>query len=145
MKIVPGYPPNIDEIDAAFHVKGKPIIYAYGAVIYSACGATVGPEKIVHESVHGVRQGSDVEGWWRRYIADPAFRLAEEIPAHVAEYLAMREAGPNRAGRRRALKIIASNLSAPLYGRLISQDAAKRVILAGAEATKREALSTTAA
>ena len=139
MTIVRGYPPLIDEIDAAFKVRGKPVIFAWGSTIYASFDAKVGPEKVVHEAVHGDRQGDDVVGWWRRYIADPAFRLAEEIPAHVAEYLALCEMEPNRGGRRRAIKTMAENLSAPLYGRMISQAEAKRVILAGAEAVRGRA------
>jgi len=142
MKIVPGYPPNIDDIDAAFKVKGQKIIYAYGDRVYAANGATVSPEKVAHEAVHCVRQGDDVNGWWMRYIAEPAFRLAEEVPAHVAEYVAMCEMSGGRSARRRAIKIVAAQLASPLYGRLLSYDEAKRVILTGAEAATERAMET---
>ena len=151
MRIISGYPPNIDEIDAAFRVKGQKIIYAYGDRIYAANGATVGPEKVAHEAVHCARQlkfgmSADpelrVRGWWGLYISSPAFRLAEEIPAHIAEYVAITAREDNRASRRRAPVIVASQLASPLYGRLISCSEAKRVILAGAKAATERAMET---
>ncbi len=116
-----------DEIDAAFNVGWKKVISACGDVIYNPNGATVSPSLMAHEKVHGQRQGSDIAGWWRRYIDDPAFRLAEEIPAHQAEYWHIAREG-NRPQRRKALKIVASKLAAPLYGRMISLREAKREI-----------------
>lgn len=151
MKIIPGYPPNIEEIDAAFRVKGQKIIYAYGDRIYAANGANVTPEKVAHEAVHCARQLKfgmcadpelRVRGWWAFYISSPSFRLAEEIPAHIAEYVAMTASEDNRASRRRALVMVASQLGSALYGRLISYSEAKRVILAGAEAATERAMET---
>ena len=36
MRIVNDYPPMFDEIDARFHVRGKPFLFAWGSVIYNA-------------------------------------------------------------------------------------------------------------
>lgn len=135
MHVTIGFPPMIDEIDAAFRVRREPIVYAWGKTIYATNGIRVTPDIMVHESVHGLRQGGDVEGWWRRYIAEPEFRLAEEVPAHVAQFIALCELEPGRAARRRALAVMADRLSAPLYGRLVSKEAAKRIIRDAAEKT----------
>lgn len=137
MRLVHAVPPLFAEIDAAFHVAGKPIIFAYGSAIYNPHGVTVPPELHAHEEVHGMRQGQDPMTWWRLYIADPAFRLAEEIPAHVAEYrklcdLRRAEWTSERNMRRTFAAHVARKLSAPLYGRLISFEAAKKTILAAA-------------
>lgn len=127
MRIVHDYPPLFDEIDAVFGVRGKPVIFAWGDIIYDPGHGDIRPELIAHEAVHGQRQGSDVVGWWRRYIEDPVFRLAEEVPAHRAEYEHLIESG-NRQMRRKALRHVAKRLAAPLYGRLITPVEAKRIL-----------------
>jgi hypothetical protein len=135
VRIVVAEPPMIEEIDAAFHVRGKPILFAFGDRIYNPGGVYVPPELMAHEFVHGERQGHQVGEWWRRYIADPAFRLEEEIPAHIAEYRAIcaRERSKwvsERNMRRTAAAHVARKLSAPLYGRLITFEAAKKLLQA---------------
>lgn len=130
MEIVVDYPPNFDEIDAALHVRGKHIIFAFGEKIYNPMGDDVGPWLVAHESVHGERQGSDILGWWRRYLEDPDFRLAEEIPAHIAEYDWLKRYAPSRQQRRMAKKVVAQKLASPLYGRLVTPSKAK-IILTG--------------
>ncbi len=130
VRIVHEPPPLFDEIDAAFKVAGQPVIFAWGHRIYNPERIEIPPQLISHEAVHGHRQGRDIEGWWRRYIDEPAFRLAEEIPAHQAEYLAMVELAINRNERRRALKTVAKRMAGPLYGALITASQA-RATLAG--------------
>jgi hypothetical protein len=135
MRVVAARPPLFAEIDAAFHIEGKGVTFAFGDVIYNPHGANVTPELMAHEKVHGARQGGDVEGWWRRYIADPQFRFDEELPAHIAEYRAFcanNTAGQARNARRMALHHIAARLASPLYGRLVSYDEARRLIKAAA-------------
>lgn len=128
MKIINDYPLIYDEIDAAFGVrKLRGVIFCWGDIIYAPGGGVITPSLIAHEEVHSRRQGSDVLGWWRRYIGDAEFRLSEEIPAHQAEYWHVAE-GANRATRRRALKIVAKKLAAPLYGKIITLNDAKKII-----------------
>lgn len=139
MLVVPGLPPIVDRIWQAFpFAKGRPILYCWGHTIYSSNGAVCGPEKMAHEAVHAARQGDDVEGWWERYMVDSAFRLAEELPAHVAEYLILCEMDSGRGARRRALRAVAGALASPLYGGLLSLEKAKRLILDGASAVKTQ-------
>jgi hypothetical protein len=136
--IVQSYPPLIDEIDCRFNVRGKPILFAWGAYIYNPAGVPVGPELVAHEAVHGERQNvceEGVEGWWRLYIESPMFRLEEEKPAHVAEFKALCELQrkhwhSERNMRRRLATHVAHKLSSPLYGRLIPFEEAKRFLLA---------------
>jgi hypothetical protein len=140
VNIVVADPPLIEEIDAAFHVKGKPIFFAWGDRIYNPAGVKIPPELLVHENVHCMRQKlhgctvaaavpleTRVELWWRRYLADPKFRLDEELPAHVAEYWHIAR-NVNRSRRRAALSKIAKRLSGALYGKLISLEKAKLLI-----------------
>lgn len=107
-----------------FGVRGRNIIFAYGDTIYNPSRVEIPPQLIRHEEVHLMRQGGDPASWWDRYIAEPDFRLAEEIPAHAAEYL-----GCVAQYRERALDEIATKLSSALYGSLISVPAAREAIL----------------
>lgn len=134
-KIVRGYPPLIDEIDAAFRVKGKEVIFAWGTTIFNPQGIAVPPELMAHEAVHATRQGDDIAGWWRKYIADPALRLAEEIPAHIAEYQELcrirRPKWTSERNMRRTYSAhVAKRLAAPLYGNLITAGEAKALLKA---------------
>lgn len=127
------YPPNFDAIDAAFRVRGKPVLYAYGDTIYNPCGATVTDALRVHEEVHGRQQAAyplGVEGWWNSYIRDEVFRLAQEIEAHRAEY---RHScmGRSRDARRLHLREIAKRLSGRLYGNLITYEQARCALTRG--------------
>ncbi|MDP2618632.1 MAG: hypothetical protein Q8P46_00405 [Hyphomicrobiales bacterium] len=130
MRIVVDYPPIYTEIAAAFDISGRNPIFAWGDRVFNPHNIVIGPELIAHEAVHGRRQGNDVEGWWRRYIDDPAFRLAEEIPAHAAEFNILAGVpGTNRQHKRKCLAYVAKRLTSPIYGRLITLDAAKKAIL----------------
>lgn len=127
MRVVCDHPPIFDEINAAFDLRGKKVIFAWGATIFNPNGAVVSPDLVAHEKIHCMRQGNDIEGWWRRYIDEARFRLDEEIPAHCAEYQHLYENG-NRQQRRQALKIVSKKLAAPLYGRLIKPNEARKIL-----------------
>src|SRR5258708_40289599 len=113
-----------DEIDAAFHVRGSPVIFAWGDKIYAPLQQGELPKALLaHEAVHGERQVAypgGIEAWWRRYIAEPRFRLDEEIPAHKAElaHLLTKAKGPSM--RAHVLSRTAARLAAPLYGTLVT-------------------------
>ena len=131
MKIIKDYPPLFDLIDRAFNVKGKPIIYAWGDVIYNPMGASIDEHLQTHEGAHGRRQGVDPTDWWLQYIEDEQFRLEEEVIAHAAELGSRFSDAENRHARRAALKLVARRLASPIYGKLITP-AKARVLLAGA-------------
>ena len=129
-----------DEIDRAFNVAGKPVIFAWGDTIYNPEGVPLSKELHAHEEIHGARQLAHlpddehlagVEGWWQRYIADAGFRLLEEIPAHHAEYRAFCKRHAGTSARQNALRAIASKLASPLYGGLVSTGAAVDMVLLG--------------
>lgn len=131
MRVVEDYPPLWDEINARFHLDGWRPILAWGDIIYNPTGIVVTPSLMAHEAVHGRRQAGDIEGWWRRYMEDAAFRLAEEIPAHRAEYQVALAGAANRNARRATEKLVAKRLSGALYGRMITLPAARRLIRQG--------------
>lgn len=126
--VIHDFPPLYDEIAAAFNLRrGSGVIFSFGARVYAPDGGTVPPEIMAHEAVHGARQGREPLEWWRRYIAEPRFRLAEEVPAHQAEYRYLLEHG-NRARRRAALRHVAERLASPLYGRIVGRSAAEAML-----------------
>lgn len=125
MKIIKAFPPNCAAINRAFHIRGKPVFFAYGDKIYNPAGAYIAPAIVVHERVHGERQGADPAAWWQRYIDDAVFRLDEEIPAHRAEYACYR----STAQTEQQLDLIAKRLSSPLYGNLVSYGLAVELLL----------------
>lgn len=112
-----GYPPNIDKIDAAFHVKGKHgILFAYGGTIYNPSEVFLPHFIIEHECVHLRRQGVDPERWWELYIEVPSFRYEEELVAHVREYEVRRRGKDGKRYTKDALLLeTARRLIAPFY------------------------------
>ncbi len=128
MIVVYEYPPNFDMIKKRFPIV-RGVIFAWGNKIYNPDGVHIPKELFTHEEVHGSRQGTNIEGWWEKYIEDPVFRLKEEIPAHQAEYCYVCK-NQNRQSRRVALKQISKRLSSPLYGKMLSLTEAKRIIKA---------------
>lgn len=133
MQIIYDFPPLFDEINIRFHIRGKPVIFAWGDVIYNPSAIVVSPMLIEHETVHAKRQGNDVEGWWRRYIDDDAFRLQEELLGHMAEYKFLTSRSSNRAERRRALKQTAKRLALPIYGYSLTTAQATKLLQKAAE------------
>lgn len=123
VRILHTLPPNFAAINRAFNVRGKPVIYCYGGTIHNPSRIDVTPELIAHEAVHSEYQGNDPKGWWEVYIDDPRFRLAQEIPAHAAEYRAFCD-----RGRTDMLDKIAERLASPMYGSIIALDEARRIL-----------------
>ena len=128
MRVLLERPPFFAEIDRAFGVAGKPVIFAWGDTIYNPQSIVITPELEAHEKVHLARQGGDPLDWWTRYIADPAFRLSEELPAHRAEFAKFCTLQRDRNRRAMALHRAALRLSSPLYGRLVDYREAKALI-----------------
>lgn len=135
MKVVVDYPPHYDEVCRVFPIVRslKEVIFSYGDRIFApGSNGSIPPELYEHEIIHCRRQMGDVVGWWRRYLHDADFRLAEEVLAHRAEYAFLINKG-NRQDRRRALKVVTSRLASPIYGRMTTTTRAKKLILEGIE------------
>lgn len=120
MKELHLYPPNFAKIRQVFNTRNRGVIFTYGNCIYNPEKIRIPPQLWVHEQVHRDQQKDDPESWWDKYLGDKLFRLAEEIQAHKAEYGVL--------NTRKALDEIASRLSSPLYGSLVSWQEAKRLI-----------------
>lgn len=129
------HPPFWDRIVEKFpEVEKGDVIFAWGTVIYrpNVCAGLSKP-LMAHETVHCVRQLSypgGVEAWWERYLAEPKFRLDEEIPAHREELRVMMQKFKGQSMRNHAISRIAARLAGPLYGNLITIAEAKKLITA---------------
>ena len=125
MNIVIDFPPIYDEIRSAFPIVGRGVIFAWGNKIYNPFRVDIPPQLIAHERMHSLQQGNDVYGWWRRYIDEKEFRLAEEILAHIVEMKYQLGPNPNRQTRRQILRSTAKRLANPLYRYGISREQAQ--------------------
>ena len=128
MKVVETFPPLFREINEKFDVRGKPVIYTYGDTVYNPSRITIPPYLMVHERVHSQQQGNEPEYWWRIYLANKDFRLAEELEAHIAE-LNYRGAMSPTSDREKLREEVATRLSSPIYGNMIDYVGA-RILLA---------------
>jgi hypothetical protein len=117
------------QINQRFDVRGKPVLFCFGDVIYNPTGIKIPPQLMVHEAVHSKQQGKDPFEWWRRYLVDNAFRLDQELPAHRAEWSFVRDVLPD-VEEEEMLHRIAWRLSSPLYGSMIGYEEARRQIAA---------------
>ncbi len=130
MKTVIGRPPNFEAIAAVIPAARRPNVYfTYGETVFMAStGMTLTPSLEAHEKMHCIRQQGDPETWWRRWLAEPEYRLAEELAGHQAEWMTIKMLGKSRNDRRFHLRQIAERLSGALYGNLVSFEDAKRLI-----------------
>lgn len=130
MRVLLEYPPNYAAIVRVFpEAQHGGVIFAYGDIIYNPSDITITRELVMHESIHSGRQGTAVQEWWARYLRDPGFRLAEELPAHRAEYDTYCSRHANSRKRLNYLAHVAEKLSSPLYGNLLTAAQAREAIL----------------
>ncbi len=133
-QIITDYPPIISALEAEFgraklRNPKRPVLFAYGGVIYNPQGITVPPPLLAHEHVHGERQLRwGLDQWWEDYISSTYFRLKEEIPAHIAEARVMYSPNPCRRNKMAIVSVISKKLASPLYGGLISRMKARAII-----------------
>lgn len=132
MKIVFDYPPNIEEIQKTFDIKGRnTIVFTYGDTIYNPGKGHISEDLMIHESTHSKQQGDDPGGWWMRYLEDRLFRLEQEAEAYQLQYNAFILRYKDRNKRAVFLHKISCDLSSRIYGNIIGYEKAKKLILEG--------------
>jgi hypothetical protein len=102
------------------------IIITYGKTIH--CKQPIPPEKMVHELVH-VKQQTNPEEWWNRYLLDKDFRLSQELEAYKKEAQFIKDNIKDRNGRYMYIHQMAKDLSSHIYGNVISFNDAMRELL----------------
>lgn len=127
MEIIEGFPPNIEEIREAFNPPPY-AVFTYAPKIYNPTEALLPPHLIAHEKVHLEQQGDNPKKWWKRFIADPEFRMQEELEAYRVQYQYFCRNIPNRMKRYDFLRELGLLISGPMYGNQISlQDAMLKI------------------
>ena len=132
MQIVVARPPNFDEIVAAFPIATKPgVLFAWGDTIYNPSGVVIPPQLVAHEGVHAKQHAAvgSPAYWWRQYITFVEFRAEQELAAHREEFKVYCQRVKDRNQQAKALHMIASRLSGPLYGGAMSFADARRQIV----------------
>lgn len=119
------------EAEKCFAFDPHHTIFTFGNSIFNPGGHTLSPDIIHHELVH-VRQqkgsSKDATLWWKKYFKDTTFRLEQEIEAYSAQYRFFCKYKKDRNLQSKFLMIVASHLSSPMYGDIISlQEAMKKI------------------
>lgn len=129
MKIIEGYPPNIDVIKLKFpSLDDHKPIFSYGDSIFNPFKVVLTPDLEFHEKIHSERQGEFPEIWWNRYLTDDQFRLEEELLAYSEQFKFFKERVVNPKLTDWLLDKISMALSGELYGNLISYGEARSKI-----------------
>lgn len=125
------YPPNIEAIRDTFGADNlKHAVYTYGNTMHVPNKHTnIEAHLIEHEEMHVTQQGEDPAAWWDRYLADPEFRLQQELEAYRAQYQFIAE-HHDRKTRRYALRHIAKDLASSMYGNVVTAAEAEALITA---------------
>lgn len=129
MKVINGkWPPNINEIRSHFNISGLDyIVYTYGQKIFVPSGNKMPDELIKHETTHGEQQKKmGPKKWWDKYLADPEFRLEQELEAYRAQWRFLATA--SRQYRKFVLRRISKDLSGRMYGNMLTREEAQKLI-----------------
>lgn len=125
MKIINGYPPNINDIRKKFKLTNE-VVFTYGDTLYSPRFQGISDDLMIHEQTHR-KQQLNPQSWWKEYLDNPEFRLTQEIEAYHNQYTFVKKAiGIDRATP--LLNKLASDLSSSLYGDCITYEEAREKI-----------------
>ena len=129
--LVPEFPPNYADIVAAIPaVAGMRPIFAWGDLVYNPHGLAVDAHLLAHESVHGGQHAAEggPAAWWALYLADPEFRVRQEVEAYRRQLASFAATTRDRERRHGYCWGLAGHLSSPLYGGLLTRQRAYALI-----------------
>lgn len=126
----------------SFRVDPKHTVWTYGDTLYNPGDIYVPDHLMAHEQTHSVQQDKYFEeaadaytvtaagkdAWWKRYLADPEFRLEQELQAYAVQYAFFCEHKRDRNERFRFALQLARSLSGPLYQLPITLSDARKAI-----------------
>lgn len=123
-----------------FRINVERTFWTYGETLYNPGGIAIRPDIIAHEEQH-MRQQAAIgkDEWWKRYLAEPRFRLEQEAEAYGVQYRFYCKTVGDRNAHARFLHMVAGQLSGPLYQIAVSQQQARTMIevLAGKKQLKK--------
>ncbi len=129
MEIKQEKPPNYEAICKVL-TPGEDAVFTYGSTLY--CPhlkdmSRIQDHLLVHEEVH-VKQQTNPEEWWDRYLKDPAFRLEQELEAYATQYAFVDKKNILYKWKKHFLGKLAMDLSSPMYGNILSYGEAESKI-----------------
>lgn len=127
MKIVIEQPPILEIAKAVFDIP-KNAVFTYGDTLYNPQGGHVDEHLMRHEETHTRQQGIDPDGWWKRYVSDPEFRLSQEVEAYHNQYMSFCKTNKDRNNQTRFLMRLAKDLSSPMYKLGVSMHSSMQMI-----------------
>lgn len=128
MKILNELPPIYHDVVKAFGPVPDTVVFAYGDTIYNPGNHYLTLDVLAHEEVHERQQAGDPADWWVKFLADPEFRLDQELEAYRAQYKAICGHFKSHDIRFVCLTIFAKSLSGPIYGNMLSHREAMTLI-----------------
>jgi hypothetical protein len=129
MAILTERPEIADRIQLEFGVNYDDgyLIITYGKDIYTKRG-TLTEDLMIHEQTHIRQQGEAPAKWWDRYFASPAFRLDQEKEAYQNQYEYLKKTVKDKNTLYKMRMNIVKCLTGQMYGRIISQEEALKII-----------------
>ncbi len=122
MKLSRELPPNYEEICKTLSPTSE-TVFTYGDTLHIPQNIDLNrleDHLLVHEEVHSKQQIDPVE-WWNKYLADPEFRLEQELQSYGAQYAFIKQKNILAKWKKGFLERIAADLASPMYGNLLSQ------------------------
>src|ERR1035437_793205 len=89
MKVVIGYPPNIEDIKKHFDVEGKQIVITFGDTLYNPLNGPISDDLMVHEERHSAQHLAYPGGpsaFVKHFFEDREFRKQSEAEAYGDQY-----------------------------------------------------------
>lgn len=128
MKIIKGYPPNIELIKITLGIYPN-ALYCYGDTVYTPEGHDIPLDIQLHEKVHIEQQAKELNPdlWWSKYLKDRDFRQEMEVEAYAVQYAYVKGKIPVQ-GSAQCLFELANNLKSPQYKLGLSYGKAESLI-----------------
>lgn len=105
----------------------KGVVFTFGDTIH--CKWPIPPDVLAHELVHVKQQTEQSKDyWWFKYFTDAEFRLEQELEAYRAQYQWIVKHVKDRNIRAKYLTHYAQCLSGEMYGKMLLQTDAIKLI-----------------
>lgn len=121
-------PPNYEDIASVFDIKGKPVVFTFGNVIFNPAGTKLPEHLIQHEIVHCKQQAGNPLDWWNKYLKNDEFRLSQELEAYRVQYGFFCSINSSKDDRFKFLLKISKDLASEIYGKLCKRSEAMDLI-----------------
>lgn len=130
MNIKHEFPPNIKDIEKVLKPSDT-ALFCYGDTIYSPHLKSFDSSYFMHEAAHSHQQGDKPKEWWDKYLAEPSFRLSQELAAYQVQHKFNTQTLKDRNQIALRLMHMAQALSSEMYGGIISYAEAAKQIRSG--------------